>query len=152
MTWLAEVAPGATTLDQVYGLVPNVYERFHELERGVWSSSAVDPALLEMARLRIAKLVGCVHELERRTPEAIRAGLTEAKIAELALWPSSPLYTEHDRVVLAFCESYVIDAHSVTDELCAHLNLLFSPTELSGLTIAIAVFDAMARFRTALDA
>jgi len=152
MTWLAETAPGASSLDQVYGLTPGVYEQFRELERGVWASPALDPTMLEVARLRIAKLVGCRPELERRSPEAVAAGLTEEKIASLAQWPSSPLYNARERLILAFTESYVIDAHSVTDELCERLNEQFSPAELSALTIAIAVFDAMARFRTALDA
>ena len=152
MTWLARTAPGSTSLDEVYRLTPKVYDQFLALERGVWTSPALDPSMLEVARLRIAKLVGCSHELERRMPEALAAGLTEAKIAALAQWPSSPLYTARERMVLAFCESYVIDAHSVTDALCARLNEQFSPAELSALTIAIALFDAMARFRTALDA
>jgi alkylhydroperoxidase family enzyme len=151
MTWLAEKVVGDSSLDEVYGLTPKVHERFRELERDVWSSG-VDPALLELARLRIATLVACGAELAHRTPAAAEAGLTEEKIGALALWPTSPHFTARERLVLAFCESYVIDAHSVTDELCRRLNEQYSPRELSALTVAVAMFDAMARFRTALDA
>ena len=151
MTWLREKVAGDSSLDEVYGLTPKVQEHFRELERDVWGSG-VDPALLELARLRIATLVGCGPELAHRTPAARRAGLAEDKIAELAQWPTSPRFTARERMVLAFCESYVIDAHSVTDALCARLNEQYSPRELSALTVAVAMFDAMARFRTALDA
>ena len=151
MSWLAESADGVTTLDRAYGLTPTVYAHFQELQRGVWNS-AIDRALLEVMRLRMAKLIGCARELDHRSPEAIAAGLTEEKIAALAQWPTSPHYSAAERAVLSFCESYVIDAHSVTEEMCRVAEHLVSPEELSALTIAAAVFDAMARFRTALDA
>lgn len=150
MSWIGGVGASAT-IDEVYGLTPTVHEHFRALEREVWSSG-VDPALLELARLRIATLIGCRAELEHRTPAAAAAGLTEAKIAELPRWPDSPSYTARERMVLAFCESYVIDAHSVTDALCARLNEQYAPQELAAITVAVAVFDAMARFRRALDA
>ena len=60
MTWLREKVAGDSSLDEVYGLSPKVHEHFRELERDVWGSG-VDPALLELARLRIATLVGCYH-------------------------------------------------------------------------------------------
>ena len=151
MTWLAAQAPGDTELDRVYGLTPTVHDHFRELERAIWDETS-DPALLELARLRIATLVACPSELARRTPVALAAGLTEDKIRELPQWPGSPRFTARERLVLAFCESYVIDAHSVTDELCRRLNEQYAPHELSAITVAVAVFDAMSRFRTALDA
>lgn len=151
MTWLTATASGDTTLDRVYGLTPKVYDHFRELERAIWTT-ATDSALLELARLRIATLVACPSELARRTPAALEAGLTEDKIVELPQWPTSPRFTARERLVLAFCESYVVDAHSVTDELCRRLNEQFAPQELSAITVAVAVFDAMSRFCTALDA
>lgn len=152
MTWLDAPERATTTIDDLLGLSPAMAARFADLERDLWSSPAVDPAVLELVRLRVAKLIGCEPELAHRTPAALAAGLTEAKIAELANWPRSPLYTARERMVLAFVESYVIDAHSVTDELCARLNEQWSPTELAALTIALGVFDAKARMRTALGA
>lgn len=147
MSWLTG---GTATLDEVYGLTPVVHEHYCELERDVWTSG-VDPVLLELVRLRIAKLLGSTHELAARTPAATAAGLDEAKIAELAQWPTSPRYTARERMVLSFCESYVIDAHSVTDAQCARLQEQYAPQDLAALTIAIAVFDAKARLRCALD-
>jgi alkylhydroperoxidase family enzyme len=152
MTWLATTASASSSLEDVYGIVPNVYEHYRTLEDAIWVAPGADPVLFEVVRLRIATLIGATLECERRTPAAISAGLTEAKVADLARWPNSPLYNARERMVLAFAESYVVDAHSVTDELCERLNEQFSPVELSGLTFAIAIFDAMARFRIALDA
>ena len=52
--------------------------------------------------------------------------------------------------MLAFTEQYVLDAHGVTDELCAELNTHLPPPELAALTTAIATFEALARSRAAL--
>ena len=57
---------------------------------------------------------------------------------------------DRERVVLAFTEQYVLDAHGVTDELCAELNVHLSPPELAALTTAIATFEALARSRAVL--
>ena len=57
---------------------------------------------------------------------------------------------DRERVVLAFTEQYVLDAHGVTDELCTDLNAHLSPPELAALTTAIATFEALARSRAVL--
>lgn len=136
---------------EVYGLAPNVYDSFSLLDQQIWQSGAVDPALLELVRLRVARLVDAPGELVVRHPEAVAAGLTEDKIAALAQWPTSDLYDARDRAALAFAEIYVMDAQSVTDEMCAEMNAHFTEPELAAFTIALASFDAMARFRSALD-
>lgn len=148
MSW---VTGGAATLDEVYGLTPAVHASYLDLERAVWASG-VDPTLLELVRLRIAKLLGCAPELAARTPAATAAGLDDAKVAELAQWPTSSRFTARERLVLSFCESYVIDSHAVTDAQCARLHEQYAPQELAALTVAIALFDAKARLRCALDA
>jgi alkylhydroperoxidase family enzyme len=151
MTWLKTNVDGDTELDRVLGLTPAVYDRYRELAAQVWKPELVSPVLLELCRLRVAQLIGSNYALSIRTPEATAAGLTEAKIAALRQWPTSPLFDAAERACLAFAESYVIDAHSVTDEQCAELSRHLSGPELAALTTALAMFDAMARFETALD-
>lgn len=151
MTWLAVGAKGDDAFSAVFGLTPSVHQRYLDLERGIWDDGRVSPVLLELCRLRIAHLVGDAGGLDQRTSNAADAGLDDAKIAEIARWPTSPRFDAAERACLSFAESYVIDAHSVTDEQCAELNRHLSAAELAALTTAIAVFDAMSRFRVALD-
>ena len=66
---------------------PDVLEHLDDLHDAVWD--AVDPVLLELCRLRMARLLGCVAEEDARTRAARAAGLDEATIADLAAWPSS---------------------------------------------------------------
>ena len=150
MTWLGTETEGATSLDRIFGLTPEIYATFRDLYGAVWDADRGDPALLELCRLRVAQLVGCPSELAARTGPAAAAGLTDEKVAELRQWPTSPLYDDRDRAVLNFAERYVIDASSISDTDCARLREHLSDPECATLTTALAMFDAMARFRVAL--
>ncbi len=85
----------------------------------------LDPGLLELCAARIEQIIG--GEPSAASPQ-----------------------DDRESVVLAFTEQYVLDAHGVTDELCAELNAHLSPPELAALTTAIATFEALARSRAAL--
>ena len=149
-SWLSGEAGGGTTLDRVFGLVPEAYDAYRRLDDAIWDPDLVDPSLLELCRLRIAQLVGCDAELAVRHDEARATGLTEAKIDELRQWPTSSHYSDGDRVVLNFAEKFVIDASSVDDDDCAALRAHLSDPAIAALTTAVALFDAMARFQVAL--
>jgi alkylhydroperoxidase family enzyme len=150
MTWLAKTADGETALDEVYGLIPDAYVRYQALAAHIWKPGLIDPVVLEVCRLRVAQIIRSDRDLAARTPEAIAAGLDEAKIGELSQWPTSASYSPKERAALGFAEMYVIDPGSVTDGQCAEVNEQFTPAEVAVLTTAIAVFDAMARFQVAL--
>jgi len=149
-TWLPVEADGDTALDRVFGLTPTAYEAFRDVDGALWDPARVDPALVELCRLRIAQLVGCDAELDVRHDQARDAGLTDEKIAELRRWPTSPRYSHTDRAVLEFAEKFVIDASSVDDGDCQALREHLSDPEIAALTTAVALFDAMARFQVAL--
>jgi len=149
-TWLPVEADGDTALDRVFGLTPAAYEAFREVDGALWDPARVDPALVELCRLRIAQLMGCDAELDVRHDQARDAGLTEEKINQLRQWPTSPRYSDTDRAVLNFAEKFVIDASIVDDDDCAALRAHLSDPEITALTTAIALFDAMARFQVAL--
>ena len=85
----------------------------------------LDPGLLELCATRIEQMIGGEPS-------------------------SAPPQDDRESVVLAFTEQYVLDAHGVTDELCAELNAHLSPPELAALTTAIATFEALARSRAVL--
>ena len=150
MSWVPTTASGATEMDRVFGLAPGIYDRYLDMERAVWDPPPVDPMLLELARLRIAQLLRASGDQRLRTTAAVDAGLDEEKVAALRNWPTSPLFSEAERAVLSFAEVYLMDPHAVDDEQCARLNACFSGHELAGLSIALAIFDAITRFRLAL--
>ncbi len=105
-------------------LDPHVAGPLEELVQAL-DGVGLDPGLLELCAARIEQMVGG---------------------GSLAMSPQD----DRERVVLAFTEQYVLDAHGVTDELCIELNEHLSAPELAALTTAIATFEALARTRAVL--
>jgi alkylhydroperoxidase family enzyme len=149
MTWLPETAPGATPLDRCFGLRPAAYERFRELYGGLWDPAVLDPRVLELCRLRIATLLGCDAERAIRYDDAA-AALGEDDVAALPRWPTSTRFTAAEQAALGFAEQYVMDPHGLSDDDFAVLRTRFDAPALATLTLAVAMFDALTRFRLAL--
>ena len=132
------------------GLRGPVFDTLLDLHTELWANS-FDPRLMELMRIRTAQLLGVTAEIERRTPRALSAGLDEETIAELPQWPRSPRFDARDRAALGWAEQWIIDVRGITDEDAAHLQSQFTARELSGLTMAISVFEMLIRARAALD-
>lgn len=116
---------GLTSSDNpLAALDPHVAGPLEELVQAL-SGVGLDPGLLELCGARIDQMI---------SGEALAASPQD----------------DRERVVLAFTEQYVLDAHGVTDELCAELNAHLSAPELAALTTAIATFEALARSRAVL--
>ncbi len=105
-------------------LDPHVAGPLEELVQAL-DGVGLDSGLLELCATRIEQMIG--GEPSAASPQ-----------------------DDRESVVLAFTEQYVLDAHGVTDELCAELNAHFSPPELAALTTAIATYEALARSQAAL--
>lgn len=104
----------------------HVAEPLEELVRAL-HEVGLDPGLLELCQARIDQMINGEASGSARVPSDGR-----------------------EKTVLAFTEQYVLDAHGVTDELCAELNAYLSPPELAALTTAIATYEALARSQAAL--
>ena len=128
---------------------PDVLEHLDDLHGAVWS--VVDPALLELCRLRIARLLGCPAEEERRTPAAMAAGLDEATIAELTAWPTSSRFGPRERACLAVCEQLVIDVAGMSDELALAAAEQLGPQSFRDFVTALLVLEQRQRLRLAWE-
>ena len=104
-----------------------------------------DPVVLELARLRIATLLGANGELARRTAAARDAGLTEAKIDALPSWPSSPLFDARERACVALTEQFVMDANGVTDEQVADVTEHLGAEGCYAFVQAVSVLETFQR-------
>jgi hypothetical protein len=106
MTWLAGVPEGDTDWDRFATLCPDAFQALAGVVAA--AEEETDPVLLELARIRIATLLGHTGELARRNAKARAAGLTEAKVANLPAWPTSPLFTTRERACLSLAEQFVM--------------------------------------------
>lgn len=152
VSWLGEEDPkGATPLDRVFGLRPNLHEDYRRFVALFWEKALVDPVILELCRLRVAMLLDCEAELAVRSRPALAAGLDEAKIAELARAGSCERFTPAERACIAFAELFVADPQAITDADAAAVTDQLGDAGLVALVEALAIFDGFTRFRLLLD-
>ncbi len=154
MTWLEGIdvgtrGAGATVADAL-ALRPELAGLFDEYLSQIAAPTTVRPVLADLCRLRIAQLLGDTAEFARRDPAATEAGLTERMIADLARYPTSPLFTPHERTCLNYAEQYVIDVHSITDADAAAVKQGMTDAEFVGFTVALGMFEGTTRFRLIL--
>lgn len=128
---------------ELAALAPAPVEQLTALHQLI--DDSVDPVIVELCRLRIARLLGAQPHLELRRAKATAAGLTEAKIAELAHWPESPLFSAAERACLAFAEQFCMGAYTVTDADVAAMLEHLSADECYALANGVWVMEALAR-------
>ncbi len=136
-------------LTTVFDAEPDIASHFAALELAAWD--VVDPVVLELCRLRIADLLGCDFEKHRRTQTAASAGLDEAKIAELAAWPTSDRFGPRDRACVAFCEQFVIDVSGMSDDLAVAVADQLGPQAFRDFVAALLVIEQRQRLRLAWE-
>lgn len=142
-TWLPDLPPGATDWERVSTLFPAAFEAVADLQRAVWDS--LDPVLLELARLRVATLLRFEPGSALRSRRAREAGLAEDKIAALAAWPTSDLFSARERACLALAEQFVMDANGVRDEMVADVLVHLSAAECHTFVNALSAFETFQR-------
>jgi alkylhydroperoxidase family enzyme len=122
--------PSAATVE---ALAPDAIEAF-DLALGVVGTAA-DPRLLELIRRRIATL----QQVDDTTLPAL-AELSEAQVAELPLWPTSPKFSDPERVALSFVEQFILDVSAVSAADRTALSDALGPA-MFGFVQAVYVLD-----------
>ena len=74
----------------------------------------------------------------------------ETKVAQLANWRNSPLFSEPERIALEYAERMTITGQQVDDALFARLKQHYSEAQIVELTAAIALENFRSKFNPAL--
>ena len=113
--------------------------------------STLEPALVELVKMRASQLNGCAYCLDMHSKDARAAGETEQRLYLLPAWRESPFYSPRERAALAWCEALtVLDPRDgVSDELYAQTSAVFSEAELVDLTMAVVVINSWNRISIA---
>jgi alkylhydroperoxidase family enzyme len=74
----------------------------------------------------------------------------EAKLADVANWRDSRLFSEPERLALEYAERMTVTGQGVDDALFARLKQHYSETQLVELTAAIALENFRSKFNPAL--
>ena len=137
-----------TSRSDLLALRPELAAAHDALLDVIWG--AADPVVLELCRLRMAKLMGADVAQAERSPAAVAAGLTDGLVERLPRWPDDPVFSGPHRAALAFTEQWVVDHHGITDDHVAALTDALGAEGVVVLTTALGVWDNQHRLDGAL--
>src|ERR671913_1708371 len=116
-------------------------------------SSGLEPALLELVKLRASYINGCAYCVDLHTKDARAAGETEQRLYAIPVWRETPFFTPRERAALAWTESVTdVAGTGVPDDVYERARAEFSESELVALTMVIIAINGWTRlavsFRT----
>jgi AhpD family alkylhydroperoxidase len=118
---------------------------------GAVRESGLEPALLELVRMRASQLNGCAYCLDMHSKDARARGESEQRLYVLSAWREAPLYSDRERAALAWCEALTLLPGSgapdaVFEEVAGH----FDEEQIVALTLAIVAINGWNRFAVGL--
>jgi AhpD family alkylhydroperoxidase len=147
MTWLPERGAGEDGFASVIALRPNLAAELRAFDELLWSGGPIDPALLELCRLRIAGLHGCAAERARRRTALVG----DSKRVAVDRWRESDAFSERERAALALAEKFALEPHAATDADVAAVTSRMTAPEFVALVQGLGLADGFTRFRIVLD-
>jgi alkylhydroperoxidase family enzyme len=136
----------------VFALVPDVLRhaaRGFALYRS--PSRVLDPVLRELGQTRAGWVVGSQFVYSQHCKSCRSLGMSEAKIAAIASWQVSDLFSPVERAVLAYTDALSNSGGRVSDAVFAALKRHLSDEEILELTYITAMYVMHAIMSRALQ-
>jgi AhpD family alkylhydroperoxidase len=132
-----------------YQAAPGVMKAMTILESQV-ASCGLEPALVELVKVRASQINGCAFCLHLHTRDARARGEREERLYLLDAWRESPLYSQRERAALAWTEAVTLVSQThVPDEVYDLARAEFSDEDLVRLTLLVTTINAWNRFAIA---
>jgi AhpD family alkylhydroperoxidase len=125
---------------------PAANQAMFGLEAFLRKQSKLEPALLQLIKVRASQINGCAYCIDMHSKDARAGGETEQRIYALSAWEETPFFTDRERAALAMTEAITLirEGH-VPDALYERAKTSFSEEELVGLTMAIITINGWNR-------
>ncbi|MEU9232911.1 carboxymuconolactone decarboxylase family protein [Streptomyces subrutilus] len=138
-------APEHTPRMHLAKLAPEVYKAVLGLE--IASKKGLDPALVELVKIRASQLNHCAFCLDMHTKDAVAAGESVERIVQLSAWEESRhFYTEQELAAIELTEAVtVLTDGFVPDEVYERAAQHFEERELAQLIAVIATINVWNR-------
>jgi AhpD family alkylhydroperoxidase len=126
-------------------LAPKAYAAMSRLSREA-HAPGLEPALLELVKLRASQINGCAFCLDMHAKDAIALGESETRLLLLPAWREASCYSDRERAALELTEVVTrLAAAGVPDEVWERAAKLFPPEELAGVLWAATAINAWNR-------
>lgn len=125
---------------------PEIYKAMVHLEAATRKN--VEPALLDLVKIRASQINHCAFCLDMHTKEALAAGESAERIVQLSAWRESKhFYTAREVAAIELTEAItVLTDGFVPDAVFEQAATAFDETELANLIGAITAINAWNRF------
>jgi AhpD family alkylhydroperoxidase len=124
---------------------PDGFEAMLGLEKAV-RRAGLEPALLELVKLRASQLNGCAYCLDMHSKDARAKGEAEQRLHVLAAWREAPFYSLRERAALAWCEALtLLPQAGAPDDVFGDVEAQFSEEEIAALTFQIVSINGWNR-------
>ena len=129
-----------------YGASPEAIKALSALE-GAVNKLGLEPALLELVKLRASQINGCAFCVDMHSSDARKAGETERRLHSVSVWRETPFFTERERAALGWTEALTqLSLTHAPDADYDALKAQFNDKEMVDLTLAISTINAWNRF------
>jgi AhpD family alkylhydroperoxidase len=112
-------------------------------------SSPLEPSLRVLLNARVSQLNHCAFCVDISASILKKLGISEEKVAALAIYEKSQEFSARERMALAYAEA--ITLNKVNDSLFERLRAIFSEDEILELTALVAYQNLSSKFNAALD-
>jgi AhpD family alkylhydroperoxidase len=127
-------------------VAPAAYQAMLGLEMFVRKNSKLEPALLELVKMRASQINGCAYCLDMHSKDARAEGETEQRLYALPAWEETPFFTDRERSALALTEAVTLVSEGhVPEAVYERAKKSFSDEELVNLTLAIVAINGWNR-------
>lgn len=129
---------------------PPVAEGWLGFLTAIRQKASLSPGLRELVIMRVAIINGAPYEAEQHAPIALKEGVTQAQLDELAGWEGSSRYSPGQRAVLALTDGMTRHVQ-VPPALVAAVRGFLNDRELVELVATVGAYNMVSRFLEALD-
>lgn len=114
---------------------------------GAFEGSTLEPALLDLVKVRASQINGCGYCLDMHTKDARHAGETEQRLYLVSVWREAPMFSDRERAALAWTEVLTkLENQHIPDQVYEQARAQFSEDELVRLTLAVVAINGWNRF------
>lgn len=125
---------------------PAAYQAMLGLEMFVRKQSKLEPALVQLVKMRASQINRCAYCIDMHSKDARAEGETEQRLYALSAWEETPFFTDRERAALALTEAITsISEGHVPEAVYEKAKKSFSDEELVNLAFAIIAINGWNR-------
>ena len=128
---------------------PAIASGWLHMGTAVRMESSLRGDMRELAICRVAQISGANYEWQAHAPIAVKEGVSQAQIDDLANWSTSTVFTDMQRAVLAYAEQ-ITREFDADDSTFAAVRAHFNDQEIMELTATIGFYNMVSRILRSL--